>query len=64
MANNVLLFFWDWCKMGCSRKIKRCLSGGVCRCYLLEIFGYLLKKWTYPKNSGIFWHIFIVGIDN
>lgn len=24
MARNVLLFFWDEGKMGCSRKIKRC----------------------------------------
>ena len=29
MANNVLLFFWNEGKMGCSRKIKRCLSGVI-----------------------------------
>lgn len=30
------------------------LSGGDSQYYSLETFGYLSKKWTYPKGSGIF----------
>ena len=53
-SENVLLFFWNWGKMGGSRKIKRCFGAESRRCFCLNFRAYLHLVSMRKKKTGLY----------